>query len=131
MRKVQLIKKVLKAYKEHIKYIQENFQDIHISKIDDYLGENNLHCGICMYISRSFPENYYAGYYAKWIKKYSVGAGQWGPYPINGRTVQEVLTYLQTRVDNMERELQEGDKLQQRLNSKQYYVEGFEDARNF
>ena len=126
MRKGQLIKKVLKAYKEHIKYIQENFQDSHMNKVSDYLYESNIHCGICMYISRSFPDYYYAGYYSKWIKKYDTGRGEWGTYPTLVNTVKEVLNSLQTRVDNMERELQEGDKLQQRLNSKQYYMEGFE-----
>lgn len=46
MRKGQLIKKVLKAYKEHIKYIQENFQDSHMNRVSDYLYESNIHCGI-------------------------------------------------------------------------------------
>lgn len=124
MRKGQLIRKVLKAYKYHIKYIQENFQRSSSSDLNKYLVSNHIGCGICGYISSNLPGKYYnTGYRARWIKKYYVSplSDTWELYPIyNSDNLSEVIRLLQVRVDIMERELQSGDKLQQRLDSKQY-----------
>lgn len=125
MRKGQLIKKVLKDYKYHIKYIQDNFQGSYFSELNKYLVRNHIGCGICNYISWKLPEYRGSGYSARWITKYftSSTSDAWESYPIcNSDNLSEVLRLLQVRVDIMERELQSGDKLQQRLDSKQYLV---------
>jgi len=62
-----------------------------------------------------------AGYDAKWVSKHCVGrSGIWGPYPIRATTFEEVIHNLQLRVDILEKELASGDKLQQRVTSKNY-----------
>lgn len=123
MRKGQLIKKVLKVYKEEIQYLQENFQGVHINIINAHIQSKNLHQGVCYFICRILPRKYYySGYDSKWVHKYYSKSNVWGAYPNYGRNLQEVIDNLQIRVDIMERELQEGDKLHQRLDSKYYYI---------
>ena len=124
MRKGQLIRMVLKAYKYHIKHLKENFQDKGTQEVTKYLVKADIACGICNFISKNVPHPYYySGYRAKWVNKYMEGnSDQWAPYPIY-RSLEEALKFLQVRVDIMEKELTSGDKLHQRLDSKKYYVE--------
>lgn len=130
MRKGQLIRKVLKAYKQHLNYIQENFQDIddfnEIRPIYNYLGDNNVSCGVCLFISRNVPEKYYySGYNAKWIQKYTNDCNEWFSYPSQRYKLKDIIEALQVRVDILEKELASGDKLHQRLDSKQYWIDGY------
>lgn len=121
MRKGQLIKKVLKAYKYHIKYILENTNSAEMDEVWSYIGKHNITHGICLYISSTLDySHYHSGYRAKWVGKYSDDDGRWGIYPSHAVNFTELLTSLQLRVDIMERELLSGDKLHQRLDSKQY-----------
>lgn len=120
MRKGQLIKKVLKAYKHHIKYIQDNLKGADMDEVVEYVHKHNISHGICLYICYTLGDSYTStGYRAKWVGKYG---NVWGRYPSHANTRGEVLKLLQLRVDRMERELRSGDKLQQRLDSKQYLV---------
>lgn len=121
MRKGQLIKQALKAYKYHIKHLRENFQDKSRNEIYEYLRNYKLQNGLCYYISKNVPEvyEYKAGYEANWIKKYSIGQ-IWGGYPGGMYGLEYTLELLQIRVDNMEKELASGDKLHQRIDSKNY-----------
>jgi len=122
MRKGQLIKRVIKDYRYHIKYIQENFGRGSSRELTRYLVQHHIGCGICNYMSSILPSKYQsAGYGAKWVKKYYVSSDTWDLYPIcNVENIYEVVRLLQSRVDIMEKELLSGDKLQQRLDSKQY-----------
>lgn len=122
MRKGQLIRMVLKAYKYHIKHLRENFQDKRIDEVTKYLIQAGIGCGICNYISKIVPQFFYSGYKAKWIKKYCENDRQeWAQYPLY-HSLEETIKLLQVRVDNLEKELASGDKLHQRLTSKAYYV---------
>lgn len=126
MRKGQLIKKVLKAYKGHIQHLQDNYKNKPVHEVNRYLLQHHIGCGICTYISSNLPSKYYnAGYGARWVKKYfkTDSTDIWEVYPrYNPENFPEVIRLLQVRVDYMERELLSGDKLQQRLDSKQYLV---------
>jgi hypothetical protein len=126
MRKGQLIKKVLKAYKGHIQHLQENYKNKPTRDVNRYLVQHHIGCGICNYISSNLPDKYFnAGYRARWVRKYfkTETTDTWESYPTcNSENFQEVIRLLQVRVDFMERELLSGDKLQQRLDSKQYLV---------
>lgn len=120
MRKGQLIRAVIKAYKDHIKHIQENFKEGEMESLSSYIYAHEISHGICLFIHNKtrYP---YAGYRAKWVEKYcNPGNNKWGKYPCTAETVQEVVKALELRVQNMEKELASGDKLHQRVTSENY-----------
>ena len=122
MRKGQLIRMVLKAYKHHIKYLRENFQDKSRNEIHRYLSDHGLQNGVCYYIFRNVTENcgHNNAYGANWVKKYYTYGNVWGNYPGGLYALEYTLELLQLRVDNLEKELASGDKLHQRITSKNY-----------
>lgn len=129
MRKGQLIRLVLKAYTYHLNYIKENFQNSSLSEIVEYLEDHRIDGGVCFFIRFGnyahveFEGYANAGYSAKWVSKHCVGrSGTWGPYPIRANTFEEVIHNLQLRVDILEKELASGDKLHQRVTSKNYII---------
>ena len=121
MRKGQLIRMVLKACKYHIKYLKENFQDKSRNEIHRYLSDHGLQNGVCYYIFRNVPEKYaHNSYRVTWVKKYNSYGNVWGNYPGVLYGLKYTLELLQLRVDNLEKELASGDKLHQRVTSKNY-----------
>lgn len=120
MRKGQLIRAVIKAYKDHIKHIQENFKEGKMDLVSSYIFTHEISHGICLFIHNKTRYRY-AGYRAKWVEKYcNPGSSSWGKYPSCVDTVQEVVEALELRVQNMEKELASGDKLHQRITSENY-----------
>jgi hypothetical protein len=122
MRKGQLIKKVLKEYKSHISFLQKDVYGMYIVELMDYLRSHKIDCGVCYFICEKIPKEYNSGYNARWVKSYYSDGECWGPYPTRGNNIKEVIKYLQLRVDIMEKELTKGDKLHQRVSSKNYLV---------
>jgi hypothetical protein len=88
----------------------------------DYLRSHKIDCGVCYFICEKIPKEYNSGYNARWVKSYYSDGECWGPYPTRGNNIKEVIKYLQLRVDIMEKELTKGDKLHQRVSSKNYLV---------
>lgn len=121
MRKGQLIRKVLKAYKFHIQHLRENFQEATEREIEEYLDSYEISRGICWYLNCTLEVNRYAGYNAKWVQKYiPQGEVGWGIYPNRCSELESVLESLQIRVDVMEKELASGENLHQRIDSRNY-----------
>lgn len=121
MRKGQLIKAVLKAYKHHIKYIRENFKEDQLGEVDYYLTDHSISHGICLFINKNTYYRY-GGYRAKWVEKYYTEySSKWGQYPTSALSVEKVLENLELRVRIMEQELASGDNLHQRITSKNYF----------
>lgn len=124
MRKGQLIRTVIKGYKYHIEYLQKNFQKGSGRSFKDYLNKHYLGCGVCAYISDTLPAPYcMSGYHAKWVRKYIAdGFASWGKYPMFAETLEETVELLELRVRILEKELASGDKLHQRVTSKNYLI---------
>jgi hypothetical protein len=137
LRKGQLIEKVLKHYKFHIEYIRNNLSGASYDSILLYCKEAGIEYGICSYMSTGFGLGSFIGYNFQWVKKYNnFSSSHWGKCPIDvwralvvmedrldERLTQEFilqsyLDALQLRVDNLEKELASGDKLHQRVTSK-------------
>jgi len=131
MRKGQLIRKILNHYQSSIAVIKTTpeFKE-DLNELIRYVGDRNIAYGVCRctyyLLIRKVDHNNLSRitYDAKWVTKYNLSEeyNVWGEYPNMGTTYSEILQYLQIRVDNLEKELLEGDKLHQRINSKNYCV---------
>lgn len=126
MRKGQLIRKLLLHYKSSIAVIKttpEYKEDF--NKLMRYVRDRKIAHGVClcMYelLSGKIGD---VAYNTKWVLKYNLSEDDniWGTYPHEGNTYSKVLQYLQIRVDNLEKELLSGDKLHQRIDSKNYLL---------
>lgn len=131
MRKGQLIRKLLLHYKSSIAVIKTTPKyEEDFNKLIYYVRDRKIAHGVCMctyeLLLGKIDYNILkiSTYGAKWVTKYNLSKENnvWGKFPHMGTTYSEVLQYLQTRVDNLEKELLSGDKLHQRINSKNYYV---------
>lgn len=132
MRKGQLIKLLIKAYNSHINHLKENYQNAPYTEVVRYLEDNYIDCGVCYFIRwgnytrKKFEGKSNAGYGAEWVRKYySKGEPQWAPYPSKAYTLSSVIRILQFRVSILEKELASGDKLHQRVTSKNYYSKNY------
>lgn len=142
LRKGQLIRRLIKDYKYHISYIKNNLSEASNDSIIGYCKKVEIEHGVCSYISFGLNIGTQIGYNLQWVKKYldaDLEIRHWGKRPTDVHVrlhnmefykdpnltqeliLQSYLDALQLRVDILEKELNSGDKLHQRLNSSNYY----------